>query len=132
MKMSTYQKNLFFCAVLLLLTGCAGGGSGSGAAAAVERYFQMLVTGDENQLVDASCAAWEESARLEMESFTAVSVELVDMTCQEAGQEDDITLVTCRGTIVANYGNEVLEIDLSERTYEVITEAGELRLCGYR
>lgn len=132
MKMSAYQKILFFCAGLLLLTGCAGGGSGSGAAAAVERYFQMLVTGDENQLVDASCAAWEESARLEMESFTAVSVELVDMTCQEAGQEDDITLVTCRGTIVANYGNEVLEIDLSERTYEVITEAGELRLCGYR
>ena len=132
MKMPTYHKSLFFCAVLLMLAGCAGGGDGSGAAAAVERYFQALVTGDVNQLVDASCAAWEESARLEMESFTAVSVELEDMTCQEAGQEDDITLVTCSGTIVANYGNEVLEIDLSERMYEVIAEAGELRLCGYR
>lgn len=132
MKVSVYQKILFFCAVLLLLAGCAGGGSGSGAEAAVERYFQALVSGDINQLVDASCAAWEESARLEMESFTAVSVELEDMTCQEAGQEDDIMLVTCSGTIAANYGNEVLKIDLSERTYKVITEAGELRLCGYR
>jgi len=40
--------------------------------------------------------------------------------------------VSCTGTITANYGNEVLEIDLSERTYQVVFEAGERRMCGCR
>ena len=34
--------------------------------------------------------------------------------------------------IVANYGNEVLELDLSERSYQVVEEGGEWRMCGYR
>lgn len=118
--------------IVLTATGCGTVGAGSGAAAAAERYFQALAAGDENQLVDASCAAWEESARVELGSFTAVSVELEEMVCQEDSQVGEVSIVTCTGSIVANYGNEVLEIDLSERSYEVVSEGGEWRLCGYR
>ena len=129
MKRSIRILALLILTVSLLLSGCGGD---TDSAAGAERYFQALVAGDENQLVDASCAAWEQSARLELGSFTAVSVELQDLACQETGQEGETSLVACSGTIVANYGNEVLEIDLGERVYEVIQEGGEWRLCGYR
>ena len=129
MKRTILILMLLILVIALLLAGCGGGAD---SAAGAERYFQALVAADENQLVDASCAAWEQSARLELGSFTAVSVELQDLACQETGQEGETSLVACSGTIVANYGNEVLEIDLGERVYEVIQEGGEWRLCGYR
>jgi hypothetical protein len=116
---------------LIVLPGCSGG-DGAGAAAGVERYLEALVTGDANQLVDASCAAWEADARLELDSFAAVSVELVEMQCEQSGIEGETAVVECSGTIVANYGDEVLEIDLADRTYQAVNESGEWRMCGYR
>ena len=47
---------------------------------------------------------------------------------QAAGE---FTLVGCTGTIVANYGNEVLEINLADQTYKAAFEGGEWRMCGY-
>ena len=117
--------------LLFVLAACAGA-SADGAASAVERYLDALVAGDVNQLVDASCAAWEADARLEMDSFSAVSVEMEDLQCKESGQEGDIALVDCSGKIIANYGNEVLEINLADRTYAAVLEGGEWRMCGYR
>jgi hypothetical protein len=89
--------------LLFVLAACAGA-SADGAASAVERYLEALVAGDVNQLVDASCAAWEADARLELDSFSAVSVEMEDLQCKESGQEGDAALVDCSGKIVANYG----------------------------
>ena len=101
-------------------------------AAAVEKYFQALVGKDINRLVDASCAAWESSARSEFESFGAVDVSLEKILCKESNIDGASALVTCTGKIIANYGNEVLEIDLADRTYQVIEEMGEWRMCGYK
>lgn len=120
---------------LAALTGCgAGGSAGSdrGAAEGIERYLRALAAGDVNRLVDASCAAWEQDARLELDSFAAVSVELVDLNCEQSDQEGDSTRVSCSGKIIANYGNEVLEIDLADRSYAAVYEGGEWRMCGYR
>ena len=120
---------------LAVLTGCSAGssaGSDRGAAQGIERYLQALAAGDVNQLVDASCAAWEQDARLELDSFAAVSVELVDLGCEQSDQEGDSTWVDCNGKIIANYGNEVLEIDLADRSYAAVYEGGEWRMCGYR
>lgn len=87
---------------------------------------------DENQLVLSSCAAWEAQAKTELASFSAVSVSLEDASCTESSEDGDYTLVSCTGKIVANYGNEILEIDLADRTYQAVYEAGEWRMCGYR
>jgi hypothetical protein len=57
---------------------------------------------------------------------------LKDLDCQETGKDGDITLVRCSGKIEANYGNEILEIDLTRRAFQTVYEAGEWRMCGYR
>ncbi len=115
---------------LLLLAACTTE-SGS-ATAAIESYLQALVAQNANQLVAASCAAWEASARQELRTFDAVDVSLKELSCQSAEQDGDTARVTCSGRIIANYGNEVLEINLADRSYTVTNEAGEWRMCGYQ
>ncbi len=117
--------------VLLILASCSAS-SQPGPVEAVESYQDALIAGNADQLVNASCAEWESQARLELDSFTAVTTQLEDRTCQEAGKDGDISLVDCSGVIKANYGAEVLEINLADRTYQTVYEGGEWRMCGYR
>jgi len=90
------------------------------------------VNKDENSLINFSCAAWEGEARSEFNSFSAVSVSLEDLECQEIDQDDEFTIISCQGKIIANYGNEVLEIHLEDQKYLSVLEGGEWRMCGYR
>lgn len=115
--------------LILVLAACS---ASSGPADAVEAYLNALVSQDEARLSTLSCADWETSARSELASFTAVTVQLTELNCQENGQADNMTLVSCTGKIIANYGNEVLEIDLADRTYQAVSEGGDWRMCGYR
>jgi hypothetical protein len=117
---------------VVFLGGCGGASQGSGAAGAVEDYLQALASRDLNRVVSASCAEWEPQARVEYDSFAAVKLELKDLSCQETGQAQPYTLVGCRGTIIANYGAEDLEIDVADQTFQVIQEGGEWRVCGYQ
>jgi hypothetical protein len=128
------KKLILLSALLLimptaLLAGCSNQES---AADSILTYLQALISRDENQLVLSSCADWEAQAKTELESFSAVTVSLEDASCKESGQDGDYTLVSCNGIIVANYGNEVLEINLIERTFQAVYEGGEWRMCGYR
>jgi hypothetical protein len=61
-----------------------------------------------------------------------VEAKLESLSCQVAKKEEDALIVSCAGRIVANYGNEVLEIDLSKQNYRVIKESGDWRMCGYQ
>ena len=115
----------------VMLGGCSGSSKGSGAAGAVEGYLHALASRDLNQVVSASCAEWEPQARLEYDSFAAVRLELKDLSCQETGEDQPYTLVSCSGTIIANYGAEDLQIDVADQTFQVIQEGGEWRVCGY-
>lgn len=126
-----YVSLCMFGLICLLLSGCATQGA-SEAPAAIEAYFQALTSKDANALVNASCAAWEASALQEIRTFDAVAVTLEALQCQEAGKDGETSQVNCSGKIVANYGNEVLEIDLSDRGYLAVAEGGEWRMCGYR
>jgi hypothetical protein len=119
-------------AMLLMATLSSCGGDSDGAARAVEAYLQALVNKDPERIATLACADWEADARTELESFTAVTVTLQDAACQETGADGDITLVSCTGKITANYGNEVLEINLADRTFQAAYEGGEWRMCGYR
>lgn len=117
---------IFTC---LYLSACS---SKSGADTAVETYIKALVARDANSLKTASCANWEGDAQVELDSFTAVSITLDGLSCQEAGKDGSSTLVTCTGKIKASYNGENQELDLSSRTYRAIQEGGEWRMCGYK
>ena len=114
---------------IFVLAGC---GSQSNAASTILAYLEALAARDADMMTSLSCADWEAQARTEYEAFSAVTVALEDASCSESGKDGDFTLVSCTGKIVANYGNEILEIDLSDRTYQSSFEAGEWRMCGYR
>jgi len=130
--MKSYSLRIAYIIFFLSLTLSACSENRSGAVNAIQSYLQALVNKDTEQISTLACAAWEADARTELESMTAVTVSLQGLKCQEAGTDGDVTLVSCSGKIVANYSNEVLEIDLSERTYQAVYEAGEWRMCGYR
>jgi hypothetical protein len=117
---------------LILTTGACSNGAQSAPAGAVLSYLQALVDRDAPRLAALSCPDWEAAAQLELESFAAVTVTLEKASCQQTGTDGDITLVACTGKIVANYGNEVLELDLAERTYQVTQQGGDWLMCGYR
>jgi hypothetical protein len=114
-----------------LLAGCSSASKGDSAARAVEGYLQALAERDLNQVISQSCAAWEAQARLEYDSFAAVKLELKDVSCQATGEDQAYTLVACTGSIIANYGNEDLHIDVADQTFQVIQEGGDWRVCGY-
>jgi hypothetical protein len=106
--------------IALVLAGCGAGGGSGGAATAVEDYLQAIVDKEPDTVINLSCAAWEEDARTEVDSFQAVDVTLRDPAC------------TCTGALVTTYDGEDQEIDLSRRTYRVVSEGGEWRMCGYQ
>jgi len=83
-------------------------------------------------MVNVSCNEWETNAKVEFDSFAAVRLELKDLACQEVEQKNDHSVVSCRGLIIANYGAEDLEINIADRTYKVVKEDGEWRMCGYQ
>jgi predicted small secreted protein len=115
-----------------LLAACgAQAGGGSPAVQAVQSYLQALVAKDATKLANQSCKAWESEATLEMDSFQAVTAKLQGLSCQETGKDGAATLVNCKGAIVATYNGENQNLDLSPRTYKVVQEGGEWRVCGY-
>jgi hypothetical protein len=120
---------------LWLLPGCASANNAPAAAAAVQSYWQAMVDRDLNQVVALSCAAWEAQARTEFNSFSAVKLKLDNVACNPvAGQDSSgqAVLVTCSGSIIANYGAEDLTIDIANRTYRAVNEGGDWRMCGYQ
>jgi outer membrane murein-binding lipoprotein Lpp len=118
--------------VAVLLTGCGGASKSDPAASAVENYLKALAGRDLNQMIANACTAWEAQARQEYDSFAAVSLELKEVSCKSTGQDQSYTLVDCTGSIIANYGNEDLQIDVADQTFQVVQEAGDWRVCGYQ
>ncbi len=115
---------------LLFVSGCTS--QTDEPTSAIENYIQALVDQDGNRLANLSCAEWEADAQIELESFSAVSVSLEELSCRSQSEQAGFTLVACTGKIIANYGNEVLEINLEDQVYRAIFEGGEWRMCGYQ
>ncbi len=132
--MSNYRYKLLIFSIstliFFLLSAC--GNSETGPSRAIEAYITALSTQDTNQVINLSCADWEQSARVEVDSFTAVSSVLQDLSCAKTGQEGDNVLVSCNGKLALDYNGEAQEIDLSGRIYIARQESGEWRMCGYR
>jgi len=116
--------------LLSLLAGCGGGKDP--AAAAVEAYLQSLVGQDSARLSNGVCAAWEPDALVELDAFQGVTASLDGVACAKQGAEGADALVACTGRILATYNNEQQELPVSGRTYRVVQEGGEWRVCGYQ
>jgi hypothetical protein len=130
MKTHKFSLTLLITTLLALtLAACAGGGDAP--AQTVLNYQEALVAKDQDRLITFSCAEWESQALLELDSFVSVETELVDASCQTISEEDGTAKVTCEGSISATYQGEAREFPLSGRTFIVIQEGGEWRLCGY-
>ena len=124
------KRSFIIILFALILAGCAGGAVGS-PEDTVENYLDALVSLDADTLVNLSCAEWESTARTEVDSFQAVSAELVDVSCASAGTRDSFSLVTCTGAIEVTYDGEAQSLTLEGRTYLVTEEGGLWRMCGW-
>ena len=118
-------------AVFLLLAGllAACGPTKHPAVTTVEAYLQALVDKDETRLVSLACPDYEETALLELDSFSLVKTRLDSLECQAKAQDDSAT-VTCQGKILATYGTEDQQFDLSGRVFQVKNEGGDWLVCG--
>jgi hypothetical protein len=127
-------RRLLFLVLLagLVLTACGGGEGKSAAVQAMEAYMQAFNAKDYDTIAPLTCKDWELQAFLEIDSFQGVETQLQDMVCSDTGTDGDKTLVQCTGKIIASYGNEKQEFDMSLRTYELIKQSGNWLVCGYR
>jgi hypothetical protein len=121
---------ILMSAAVLLLSSC-GSNTSDPASKAVENYLNALVNKDSTKLSALSCAEWESSALLELDSLQAVKTRLDGLSCQSAGSDGSTLLVSCQGNILATYDGEDQELDLSLRTYQVVQQAGDYLVCGY-
>ena len=128
--MRTLFLILFMVFTTLVLSAC--GSDNDAPARAVEDYLNALVAKDANRLSTLSCGEWEDDALLELDSFQAVEARLEGLACEQTGTDGDTALVLCNGNIIATYGDEDQELDLSVRTYQVVQEGGEWLVCGTR
>jgi hypothetical protein len=129
MRLRSSGLALFLCATTVVLAACA---SSPSPADAIEGYLQAVVAKDEIAAANQACSDWEAQARAEALSFDAVEVRLQDVVCQAGTIAGDAATVTCQGKIMANYGLETQEIDLSSRAYRVVRQAGSWLMCGYQ
>ena len=123
-------RNLIIIGIIItaLLAACS---SDSAPNFTVEKYLQAIVEKDSAQVSTLSCGEWETNALKMLDSFQAVSAELEDLNCEETGTNPDgMSVVSCTGKIVATYGNELQEFDLSIQDYLVENLNGEWLVCG--
>ena len=114
----------------LLLSAC--GITPDPAAKAVEDYLTALVNKDPTHLSALSCADWESSSQLELDSLQAVSTKLKGLSCSVTGKNGNTSEVICQGSIVTTYNNDNQQLDLSARTYRVTQQGGDFLVCGYK
>jgi len=100
------------------------------AAAAVEAYLRALVNKDETRMTSLTCKAFEAEALLEYDAFSLVATRLEGLRCQVQGSSGSAANVTCQGKIVATYGAENQQFDLSGRIYRVEKEGSDWLVCG--
>lgn len=123
---------LLFAIPAFILAACGASGDTGAPAKAVEDYLTALVEKDADRLSTLVCGEWEEDALIELDSFQAVTARLEGPACEQTGTDGDMALVLCGGKIIATYGDEDQELDLSVRTYQVVQEGGDWLVCGVR
>jgi hypothetical protein len=115
-------------AALTLITACTG--NTDAPARAVEDYLDALASQDANRLALLSCAEWEDDALTTLDSFAAVEVTPVDVSCEAHDVQADSARVTCSGALAASYEGEVRQFDLAEQDFQMVRQSGSWLVCG--
>jgi hypothetical protein len=116
--------------IAIILAACAS--NADAPVKAVENYLNALVNKEADKLPTLVCGDWEQDALIELDSFQAVTPRLNHLSCSQTGADGDTTLVLCTGSIIITYNNENQQLDLSNRTYQVIEQGGDWLVCGTR
>ncbi|MBI9044486.1 MAG: hypothetical protein JEZ06_08375 [Anaerolineaceae bacterium] len=129
------KRNLLILGISILLTlltisGCSS--TNEGSVQTIEAYLQAFIEKNKDQMINFSCGIWEEQAVMELDAFQTVEIELAGVSCQETENTGESALVICEGEILATYNEEKQSFPLSGRTYSVLKEGGEWRMCGYQ
>jgi hypothetical protein len=124
------KRLLFIVLLLLILPACADeGGAEADLGQVVLDYMAAKADGDEDTIRSMICSEMEAQIPMEASSLASVEASLSDdASCETEGTEGDYTMVSCEGAIVAIYGTENREFDLT--TYRVVEEDGEWKWCG--
>jgi hypothetical protein len=97
----------------------------------VQDYYQAIVEGDAERAIALSCADWEFSAQMDVDSFQAVDASLDGFTCEQTGTDGDMALISCQGQILMSYDGEDQFLDLTG-SYQTQNVGGDWLFCGYR
>ena len=122
---------ILFSMLALPLSACSGASSDPASKAVVD-YLNALVSKDSTKLSALSCASWEPSALLQLDSLQAVKVRLQGLSCKTSSTSGDTSQVNCQGSIMATYNGEDSPLDISARTYQVVQQGGDYLVCGYK
>jgi maltodextrin utilization protein YvdJ len=132
LKIPNQKKHLWFFAALLTILMLSACDTASPAAQTVEAYLDAMTSKDIDRVAVLVCPEFEDQAIMDVDAFQLVAPTLQDVQCAEIEQADGLATVQCSGKIVTTYNNETSDIDLSERTFQVINERGDWFVCGFR
>jgi hypothetical protein len=123
------KKNIVGILLIFCLSACAS--TQTPASQAVEDYLQILSDKNEQSLLTRICPEYEVDALIEFDALAQVQTELKNVSCQQVDANGETVTVTCSGSIVSSYGSELLNYDLSGRTYSVTKNGEDWLVCGY-
>lgn len=126
------KKHIWFFLSLLIILLLSACDTASPAAQTVEAYLEAMTSKDIDRVAVLVCPEFEDQAIMDVDAFQLVSPTLQDVQCAETEQADGLATVQCMGKIVTTYNNETSDIDLSDRTFQVINERGDWFVCGFR
>jgi hypothetical protein len=114
---------------LLILSAC---GQQDSPVKAVEAYLNARVASDAPRLIALSCKEWEGHARDEAASFQSMNAKLDSMSCSPKSDDGQSSVVACQGKIVTTYAGETRNWDLAARSFKLVKEDGQWKMCGYQ
>ena len=97
----------------------------------VQNYLNALVKKDSAVLISMTCKDWESEAQKELDSFLNVGTTLDGLNCRILSQSLSNASVNCQGFLFLTYDTEIQKIDLSKRTYQLVLENNDWRVCKY-
>lgn len=126
------RKTIIMLMIFLFLASCSSEQEKDRAALVIEAYLTAMVEHENEIIANLSCTSWEEGALTDVAAYDGVNARLEAVECQLAQRDGDNGLVTCQGSIIANYFGEERPLALDELLFVVKREAGDWRMCGYQ
>jgi hypothetical protein len=114
---------------VFFLMSCSGGAGAPEQS--IENYLQAVVSVNEIEAINNSCAAWEQQAVLESAAYQGVETQLENLECSVLVQSGESAAVSCTGQIRYSYAGGEDQLDeLGGRVFSAVIEGGEWKMCG--